>query len=212
MRAAEGGEMGFYGRYVVPRIIDRVMRDAQVSERRATLIPAATGRVLEIGVGSGLNIPLYGKAVESLEGIEPSHHLLSREQAATAPFPVSLTDASAEVLPFEADQFDTVVSTWTLCTIPDAAIALSEIRRVLKPAGRFLFIEHGRAETRGVRRAQNLINPAWRVVSGGCNINRPIAGLISGAGFAIPDLRTDYMPGPRPMTFTYQGSAQLDSG
>lgn len=203
--------MGFYRNTVVPRIIDRVMRGELVDQRRAALIPAATGRILEIGIGSGLNIPFYGAAVESLDGVEPSHHLLgiSREQAATAPFPVALTDASAEALPFDANRFDTVVSTWALCTIPDAAAALGEVRRVLKADGQFLFIEHGRAATPGVRRAQDVLNPAWRIMSGGCNINRAIADLIAAARFTIPDLRTDYMQGPRPMTFTYQGSARL---
>jgi SAM-dependent methyltransferase len=121
--------------------------------------------------------------------------------------PTTFVEGSAESIPLDDNSIDTVVTTWTLCTIPHAGRELSEMRRVLKPGGRLLFVEHGLAPEESVRRWQNLLTPAWRCVSGGCHLNRPIASMIEGAGFRLDRLKTGYMPGPRLMTFFYEGSA-----
>jgi ubiquinone/menaquinone biosynthesis C-methylase UbiE len=124
--------------------------------------------------------------------------------------PVSFIEASAEVIPLDDHSVDTIVTTWTLCSIPEAAMALAEIRRVLRPSGRLLFVEHGLAPDEGVRRWQNWLTPAWKKISGGCHLNRPIRTMIEGAGFQIDHVHTGYMPGPKPMTFMYEGGARPD--
>lgn len=187
--------------------------------RQKTLVPfrkrtvgAAEGRVLEIGIGSGLNLPLYGPAVRSLVALEPSRELLAmaRDRAALAPVPVEFLEASAEALPLETRSVDTVVTTWTLCTIPDAPGALAELRRVLKPGGHLLFVEHGRAPEPGVARWQDRIDPLWTRLAGGCHLNRRIDALITGSGFRIDHLLNARLPGPRTHTFLYEGRARPD--
>ena len=169
----------------------------------------ARGRVLEIGVGSGPNLPLYQGSVHVL-GVEPSPRLLSMARAArqTGGHSVDLIEGSAEALPLDDECIDTVVTTWTLCSIPDAATALREMRRVLKPAGQLLFVEHGRSPDEKVRRWQDRLTPVWKRVAGGCHLNRPIPQLVEDAGFVIERMETGYMDGPRPMTFMYEGVAR----
>jgi ubiquinone/menaquinone biosynthesis C-methylase UbiE len=185
------------------------MRQEALVGYRQRVVSAATGRTLEIGVGSGLNFPLYSDHTTRVIGLDPSPKLLSMaEKAPKRPtVPVELLEASAEAIPMEHESVDTVVSTWTLCTIPDVSRALSEMRRVLKPDGRLLFVEHGRSSDASVRRWQDRLTPLWKCIGGGCHLNRPISHLIQNAGFRIERIETGYMKGPRPMTFMYEGSA-----
>jgi ubiquinone/menaquinone biosynthesis C-methylase UbiE len=174
------------------------------------VIPAAQGRVLEIGVGSGLNLPLYTDAAEHVVGLDPSPRLLSmarrvhRRSAAST----ELIEGSAVALPLEDKSIDTVVTTWTLCTIPDVTGAVREMRRVLKPSGQLRFVEHGRSPDESVRRWQDRLTPLWKHLGGGCHLNRPIRKILEESGFRIERIETGYMKGPKPMTFMYEGSAR----
>ncbi len=202
--------MSFYQRHVVPRLLHMAMRQEVLLPFRRRVAGAAEGRVLEIGLGSGLNLPLYGPGVRSIIGLEPSPELLllAREHVASAPVPVELIEASAEALPLDDASVDTAVTTWTLCTIPDAARALAEVRRVLKPGGALLFVEHGRAPELGVARWQDRLDPLWTRVAGGCHLNRKIDDLIAGSGFRLDALANTRLPGPRTHTFLYEGRAR----
>ena len=201
--------MSLYDRFVLPLLLDWAMRQDQLTPYREQTIAAARGIVLEIGVGSGLNLPIYGAAVDQVCGIEPSPELLNRasKRIADASVPVSLVRASAEQLPFAAAAFDTLVMTWTLCSIPNPSAALSEMRRVLKPAGQLLFVEHGLSSEPGIIRWQHRLTPFWRQIGGGCHLDRKMDDLIRAAGFRLEALETGYMKGPKPWTFMYQGSA-----
>jgi ubiquinone/menaquinone biosynthesis C-methylase UbiE len=210
--------MGLYKRFFLPRLIDVSMRNKDAAEVRSRLIPAARGAVLELGVGSALNLTYYTTAVTYLVAVDPSTELLdmARPKAARAPFPVELLNHSAERISLPERAVDTAVITWSLCSIPDAPAALREMKRVLKPTGTLIFAEHGLSPDPRVQRWQNRLNPVWRRVAGGCNLNRKIDDLIRAAGFSIEKLRTEYLPGPRPMTYTYEGFARptpsLDGG
>lgn len=202
--------MGLYTRYVVPHLIHAAMKNREATRLRHELIPAAEGRVLEIGIGSGLNLPFYGASVSGVVGIDPSMSLLRRATRAgrDRAIGVDVVYGSAEQLPFDTGDFDTVVTTWTVCSIPDAVAALAEMRRVLKPAGALLFVEHGRAPDARVRRWQDRVNPLWHAISGGCNVNRDISTLVKGSGFRITREETGYLvKGPRFVTYTYMGQA-----
>ena len=185
------------------------MRDKNVGDRRAELIAKATGWVLEVGIGSGLNLPFYSPAVTRLCGVDPSAELLAmaRRKVGRTQFPVELACESTERLRLDAGSVDTVVSTWTLCSIPHPLPALQEMKRVLKPGGRLLFIEHGRSPDPKVQAWQHRLNPLWRRIGGGCSLDRKMDELITSAGFIIVELQTTYLPGPRPMTYTYRGFA-----
>lgn len=203
--------MGFYTERLLPHLLDLAMRAPPVARLRRGLVPAARGRVLEFGMGSGLNLPLYGPEVERVVGVDPSERLLAmaRRAAEEVSFPVAFETGGAEALPFEAGSFDTVVSTWTLCSVAGAEQALAEARRVLAPGGRLLFIEHGLAAEPPVARWQDRLNPLWRRCAGGCNMNRAIDRLIEQAGFAFEALETGYLVrGPRPLTYHYKGAAR----
>jgi len=202
--------MGFYQNQIVPRLINLSMRQRNLAAYRRRVVPAAEGRVLEIGVGSGHNLPFYTQKVELVMGLDPSPKLLSmaRRAARPASIPFGFIEGSAEAIPLEDGSVDTVVTTWTLCSIPDASRSLHEMHRVLKPAGRLLFVEHGRAPEPNVRRWQDRLTPVWKRVGGGCHLNRAIGTLIENAGFQFERIETGYMRGPRPMTFMYEGSAR----
>lgn len=202
--------MGLYAKYVLPRLIDGVMSREDIRRRRAALIPEARGRVIEIGMGSGLNLPFYSREVKLVCGVDPSAELtaMAEKGAARARFPVEFVTRSAEDLPLDDRSFDTAVVTWSLCSIPDAVRSLEEVRRVLRPGGRLLFIEHGRSPDSGVRAWQNALNPAWKRLGGGCNLNRPIDEMIRAGGFRIEALETGYADGPRPMAYLFTGSAR----
>jgi ubiquinone/menaquinone biosynthesis C-methylase UbiE len=210
--------LSFYDRYLLPPCIDFVMRVAQPEHLRREVLSAARGDVLEIGVGSGLNLPHYPQGITSIVGVDPSARLLQlaergallRRDASRGAGPgvtPGLLLASAEHLPFPSPRFDTVVSTWTLCSIPDHAAALAEVRRVLRPGGRLVFIEHGLAPDASVGRWQARLTPWWKPLSGGCHLDRRIDGMIADAGFRFASLDTGYQ-GIRVTGFTYRGVAE----
>jgi ubiquinone/menaquinone biosynthesis C-methylase UbiE len=203
--------MGFYNRYIFPRLLDFAMRNKEVARYRALVVPRALGTVMEIGVGSGLNLPFYGPAVRQLYAVEPDAKLLvmAEKNARAAAFPVEFLPRSAESLPLEDGSVDTLVTTFTLCSIPDVHAALREMKRVLKPDGLLLFAEHGLAPDPSVRRWQDRLNPVWKKWAGGCNLNRKMDDLIREAGFDFLDLSASYAKGPRPMSYVYAGSAQI---
>jgi len=202
--------VSFYQRHVLPCLLHLAMRQTVLLPFRQRVTGAAEGRVLEVGIGSGLNLPLYGPAVRTLIGLDPSPELLerARTRAAATPVPVELLEASAEAVPLENASIDTVVTTWTLCTIPDAPRALAEMRRVLKPSGTLVFVEHGRAPEPAVARWQDRLDPLWWRVAGGCHLNRKIDDLIAAGGFRIGTLAHARLPGPRTHTFLYEGCAK----
>lgn len=202
--------MGLYQHYVVPCLTHLAMDQKQLLPFRRRVVGAAEGRVLEIGIGSGLNLPLYGAAVASVIGLEPSPQLLSRARprASAATVPVTLLDASAEAIPLDGSSIDTVVTTWTLCTIPNASRALAEMRRVLKPGGALLFVEHGRAPEPGVARWQDRLDPLWSRIAGGCHLNRKMDDLLAASGFRIEALAHSRLSGPPTHTFLYEGRAR----
>jgi ubiquinone/menaquinone biosynthesis C-methylase UbiE len=201
--------VGLYRKLVLPHLVDLSMKNPVSTKCRSEIIPKAAGRVLEVGIGSGLNFPFYGAGVSRVWGIDPSAELLAmaRTKAAALPYPVELLCGSAEDLPLESASADTVVLTWTLCSIPNPARALQELRRVLKPGGSVLFAEHGLTPDPTVRAWQGRLNPLWKRIAGGCNMNRKIDDLIASAGFSIKELHTSYLPGPRLLTYTYRGIA-----
>lgn len=201
--------MGFYGDHVVPWLVDRAMANEDLLEYRRRVVRAAQGRVLEIGIGSGHNLPFYGPSVTEILGIEPSQALIdkARQRARATHRTVSFLQGSAEAIPLDAGSVNSVVTTWTLCSIPDVGAALAEMRRVLKPGGELLFVEHGKAPDPWVARWQDWLTPAWKPLAGGCHLNRPIGDLIRRTGFRTTDLRTGFAPGPRPFTFMYEGRA-----
>jgi ubiquinone/menaquinone biosynthesis C-methylase UbiE len=202
--------MSFYQERVLPHLIQMSMKQEHFEPYRRRAVSAARGRILEIGVGSGLNLPLYESGIHVV-GLDPSRKLLSMARAATADRAqsIELIEGSAESLPLPDHQFDTVITTWTMCSIPDLPKALAEVRRVLRPDGKLVFAEHGRAPEPTVMRWQNALTPLWKRIGGGCHLNRPIDQLIVAAGFRIEGLKTGYMKGPKPMTFMYEGEASL---
>jgi ubiquinone/menaquinone biosynthesis C-methylase UbiE len=201
--------MGFYERLVLPRLIHLAMQRDVLQPYRYRVVAGASGRVLEIGAGSGLNLSLYAGDVESVLALDSSPQLLAmaRRQRRTGA-EIDLIEASAARLPLCDASIDTAVTTWTLCSIADVNTALREVRRVLKPSGALRFVEHGRAPDPSVQRWQDWLTPAWKRLAGGCHLNRPIRGLLEEAGFTVERLDTGYMEGPRPMTFTYEGVAR----
>jgi ubiquinone/menaquinone biosynthesis C-methylase UbiE len=199
--------MSFYGEHVLPHLINLAMRNRELTPYRERVISHAEGRVLEVGSGSGLNLPFYGRRVQEILGLEPSARLTAMAQRAIAHAPVRFIASSAETIPIEDRSIDTVVTTWTLCSISDAAQALAEMRRVLKPTGQLLFVEHGLAPEDKVRRWQHRLTPVWKKIGGGCHLDRPIGTLIENAGFRMHGLETGYAKGPKPLTFMYEGRA-----
>ncbi|HEX2255096.1 MAG TPA: class I SAM-dependent methyltransferase [Afifellaceae bacterium] len=201
--------MGLYSEHVLPWLTHLSMRNRLLGPYRQRLVPQARGRVLEVGVGSGLNLPLYGPAVELVVGLDPSAGLLRRAaaMAAEARPAVALVRASAEAIPLTDASVDTVVMAWTLCSIPDARSALAEIRRVLRPDGALLFVEHGLSHDERTARWQHRLDPMWVRVS--CHLDNPVEQMLEAAGFALDDLKTGYLDrGPRPIAFMYEGRAR----
>jgi len=201
--------MSFYEHWVLPPLLDLVMRQHQLGKYRQEVVAGARGRVLEIGVGSGLNLMLYEEHVDVVFGLDPSERLLSMAQrrAVEAGVPADLIRGSATNIPLENGSVDTIVMTWTLCSISDPLLALREMRRVLKPGGALLFVEHGLSPEPAIERWQHRLTPLWRHISGGCHLDRKVDDLIRGAGFEISELRNEYAPGPRLMTYMYEGRA-----
>jgi ubiquinone/menaquinone biosynthesis C-methylase UbiE len=201
--------MGLYEQWVLPRLLESAMRNGRLTPYREKVIRPARDLVLEIGVGSGLNLPLYGPPVGRVVALDPSPELLrlANNRLADARVPVSLVRASAEQLPAANEVFDTIVLTWTLCSIANPIEALTEMWRVLKPGGRLLFVEHGLSPDTRVAGWQHGLTPCWKRIGGGCHLDRKMDDLIRAAGFRIDAIETGYMSGPKPWTFMYRGSA-----
>jgi ubiquinone/menaquinone biosynthesis C-methylase UbiE len=202
--------VSFYERRILPWLIDLAMRNKDLTRYREIVVPAARGTALEIGVGSGRNLPFYGREVKRLIAVDPSPELLrmAKKRASGAAFPIQFVERSGEELPFDDASIDTAVLTFTLCSIPDPVKALREVRRVLKPSGELLFAEHGLAPEESVRRWQRRLNPLWQPLAGGCNLDRKIDDLIRFGGFRLTAIETGYAKGPRPMAYIYQGRAR----
>jgi ubiquinone/menaquinone biosynthesis C-methylase UbiE len=202
--------MGFYRDQILPWLINRSMRQKHLADYRSRVVAAAEGRVLEIGIGSGLNLPFYSSNVRQVIGLEPSSTLLAMADRAgrAGSRRLKLIRGSAETIPLEDACAETVVTTWTLCSIADVRKALREMRRVMKPGGRLLFLEHGLAPEANIRWWQDRLTPMMKRIGGGCHLNRAIDSVIEGAGFEFDRLATGYMRGPKPMTFMYEGSAR----
>lgn len=205
--------MSFYARNIFPRLLDLAMRHREFTRFRERIVPQARGTVLEVGVGSGLNLPFYGSSVERLYALDPSEELLrmTGRKIEAAPFPVELVPQSAEALPLADQSIDTVVTTFTVCSIGEPLQALREMRRVLKPGGILLFAEHGLAPDLSVQRWQHRLNPLWTTISGGCNLDRNMNELIRAAGFSLTELTAAYARGPRVLAYVYSGSAAATS-
>lgn len=204
--------MGFYDRHVLPRLLDVACGAPPIMKQRDKIVPGASGRVLEVGVGTGHNLPLYdAERVELVWALEPSHDMRARalRNERACPVEVHWLDLPGERIPLSDASVDTVVMTYTLCTIPGWEAALGQMRRVLRPDGKLLFCEHGAAPDAGVRRWQDRLNGFWQRIGGGCNLNRPIPELLHAGGFAIERLEAMYLPGtPRVAGFNYWGSAR----
>lgn len=201
---------GWYERYLLPYLIDFACGIRPVRRQRQKVVPLARGRVLEVGIGTGLNIEHYDRQkVETIIGLDPGlqMHRLAAKRVARCGLPVELIGLSAEGIAYPSASFDTVLVTYSLCTIPDPVAALKEMRRVLKPGGRLIFCEHGLAPDEGVRRWQHRLTSTWSKFAGGCQLDRDIPALLQQAGFVCSDLEQMYLPGPRPLTYNYWGTA-----
>lgn len=203
--------MSFYEQHILPHVIDLACGDKVIMDERSSLLGAAEGRVLEVGMGSGLNLRYYNPdKVDFVWGLEPSEGMRkkARKNLARSPVQVEWLGLPGEEIPLDNHSADTVVLTFTLCTIPDWEAALKQMHRVLKPGGRLLFCEHGAAPDASVARWQDRINPVWKKVAGGCHLNRRIPELLAQGGFTIGDLQMDYLPKtPRIAGFRYKGYA-----
>ncbi len=202
--------MGLYATQIFPRLMDWVMARPAFSQLRKALLQLASGEVLEIGFGTGLNLRHYPTTITRLSIVDPATLLPAKvaHRMAAAPYPIQTTHVTAESLPFPDQQFETVVSTWTLCTIPDPVLALHEVGRVLKPGGRFLFLEHGRSDDRTIAAWQDRLNPIQNVMGCGCHLNRQIDRLITQSGLTITHLDRFSMQGvPRLVGEMYRGTA-----
>jgi ubiquinone/menaquinone biosynthesis C-methylase UbiE len=202
--------MGVYQDQLLPRFQNKVMDNKNLREVRTRVCSALRGDVVEVGFGTGLNAPHYPDGIQRIAAVEPSSlcmHIAEPRIAATSA-KVELAGLNGETLDLPSDEFDAALSTWTLCTIPDVAAALAEIRRVLKPGGTFHFVEHGRAPDAHVARWQARIEPAWKHVAGGCHVTRQISDLVERAGFQLDSVHTYYMNGePKVFGYTFEGVA-----
>lgn len=202
--------MRLYDEKVLPHLIDFVCGMGQVMKTRAQVVPLASGRVLEIGLGTGLNLSFYDAAkVSAIIGVDPAVQMqrLARQRVASIAIPVEMIALELGQIQAANASFDSIVCTFTLCSVPDPLAALQEMRRVLKPEGKLLFSEHGRAPDRTVRAWQDRLTPLWRPLAGGCHLNRDIPALLKSAGFRIQEVHSGYLQGPRAWTWVWHGWA-----
>jgi len=200
----------WYERHILPYLLDIACGVKPVRRQREKVVPLAEGRVLEVGIGTGLNMRHYDPSkVTKVIGLDPALqlHRFARKRIARAGLDVELVGLSAEKIPFDDASFNSVLVTYTLCTIPDPIAALNEMRRVLMPGGRLIFCEHGRAPDVGVGRWQDRLTPCWKKIAGGCHLNRDVPALLIETGFECKDLQAMYLPGPRPLTYNFWGEA-----
>ncbi|MDG1905899.1 MAG: class I SAM-dependent methyltransferase [Arenicella sp.] len=203
--------MNFYDERILPHVINCTCGMKAIERQRGKVVPLAKGDVLEIGMGSGLNLKYYNPdKVSKVWGLEPSLGMQRKAEKNLneSPVPVEWLVAGCEAIPLPDDSIDTVMLTYVLCTIPDWETALNEIRRVLKPTGTLVFCEHGEAPEPNVRKWQNRINPMWKKIAGGCNLNRPIPKMLTDGGFSIDDLQQHHVPGPKIATYQYYGTCR----
>ena len=202
--------MSLYQKYLLPKLLNWAMKAPALSKLRSELIPSAEGKVLEIGMGSGLNLPHYD-GISGLIGLEPSEELqnLAQDMLIQTHFPSEMLTGSAEDIPLESNTFDTVVMTWTLCSVNDPVLALSEIKRVIKPGGKVIFAEHGKSPDQNIRKLQKTLNPLWSRIAGGCQLNREIVDLYESSGFKFKSMERGYLEGPKFATYNYRGVAAL---
>ncbi|HHI82386.1 MAG TPA: class I SAM-dependent methyltransferase [Rhizobiales bacterium] len=203
---------GFYEHRIVPRLINLACASSAIEHQRKLVVPQAHGVVLEAGIGSGLNLPFYDKSrVRTIIGVDPGKGILElgRERFEKSPIPVEIINQSAEDIPLETNSADTVLLTWSACSIPDIKTALGEMRRVLKPGGQLIFCEHGKSPDAHIAWRQNLLNKVWPKLAGGCNLNRDIPALLTGAGFKIKTLDGFYaMKAAKSLTWHFRGLAE----
>lgn len=202
--------MGLYERYILPPLLDLAMRQSPIMRQRQKVVPHAEGRVLEIGIGTGLNLGFYDATrVSGVWGVDPATELQGRaaKRAARVDIPIELVGLSGGEIEMESNSFDTVVMTYTLCSIKDQPGALAQMSRVLKPGGRLLFVEHGKAPDAAIAKLQARLNPLWRRVAGGCHLDVAVPEVLTAHGFSPDQLEMDYVPGPRFASFNYWGSA-----
>jgi ubiquinone/menaquinone biosynthesis C-methylase UbiE len=201
--------MGFYGEQVVPRFTDAVMRRAELTPIRARVVSSLGGDVLEVGFGSGLNVPHYPAAVNRVQAVDPATvgRKLAAKRLASSSVPAEYVDLDGQALSLASASVDHVLTTWTLCSIPGVDRALSEIRRVLRPGGLFHFVEHGRSPDRTVANWQDRPTPFQRRVAGGCRLNRPIDQLVRNSGLELVRLENYYAKGPRAFGYMFEGVA-----
>jgi ubiquinone/menaquinone biosynthesis C-methylase UbiE len=201
--------MGFYEHQVVPRLIDLVMRRRELTPIRARVAASLDGEVLEVGFGSGLNVPHYPPAVIQVQAVDPATigRELAADRVAASTVPLKYVGLDGQALSLESASVDHVLTTWTLCSIPDVDRALSEIRRVLRPGGSLHFVEHGRSPDRKVAGWQDRLTPMQRRVAGGCHLNRPIDQLVRKSGLDVIHLENYYAKGPRPFGYMFEGVA-----
>lgn len=202
--------MGLYEDRVLPRFIDLALGGRAFHGIRARVASPLEGEVLEVGFGSGPNVPHYPPTVSRVRAVDPAVHgrRLAAKRVAASPVPVEYVGLEGEQLPLEDDSVDHVLTTWTLCTIPGVDRALGEMRRVLRPGGALHFVEHGRAPDPNVARWQDRLTPIQRRMFGGCHLNRPIEELVTGAGFQVERLENFFMRGPKPLGYMYEGVAR----
>ena len=199
-----------YDKYICPHLIDFIMSRTPFPKQRKKIIPNAEGRVLEIGIGSGLNLELYDQnKVSEIFSVDPDNVLLNkaRRRAKLNNISLNIESLSAEELPFESNSFDTVVSTYTLCSIKNAEKALTEVNRVMKNGSKFIFSEHGKAPDENVLKWQKRLNPIWSRIAGGCHLDIDIPSIISQSNFKIPEIQSTYVPGPKFAAYHYWGYA-----
>jgi ubiquinone/menaquinone biosynthesis C-methylase UbiE len=204
--------MSWYEDKILPRLIDLACSSKPTRKQREKIVPSASGDVLEIGIGSGLNLPHYDREkVRHIWGLEPSEGMrrIVADPIAASGLDVELIDLPGEEIPLDDDSVDTVLVTYTLCTIPDVVSAMAGMRRVLKPTGKLLFCEHGKAPDANVVKWQERMNPTWKKFAGGCNMNRDIPEIITSAGFEIVDDNRMYIPGIKSLSYNYWGIATI---
>jgi ubiquinone/menaquinone biosynthesis C-methylase UbiE len=202
--------MNLYDRYVMPLLVDACCGMKAIQRQRAMLIPLAEGRVLEIGIGTGRNLPYYDSSkLTHLQGLDPADQMspTARKRAAQAGLNIELLTLSAEEIPAQDATYDTVVCTFTLCTIPAPVKALREMRRVLKSGGKLLFCEHGRSPDASVRAWQDRLTPWWKPIAGGCHLNRHVPSMLAEGGFRATEIESRYLKGPRPLVWVTRGVA-----
>ena len=202
--------MGFYAKHILPRCLDKACGIGPITKQREKIVPLAEGVVLEIGIGSGQNLPHYDASkVTKIIGVDPDDHIWKRsEKRRTAcPIDIERIGLSGEDIPLDTNIADSVVITYSLCTIPDPVKALREMTRILKPGGQILFSEHGKAPDAKVHRWQNRIDPLWKKIAGGCHSGRDIPALFHQADLKLLDLQEMYIPGPKVLGYNYWGAA-----